>query len=145
MLKNYMNHWRNYFSAKGRMSRKDYWFSAFMTVFLIISCIVIDVLVLKNLLPVKMRAVFYPATLFFGIMSVIPGFNAQIMRLHDLNKSGWFLAVSIIPFVGPLYITVASYFYKGTTGENKFGSDPTETIKKVQKPISAHDAYRNAA
>ena len=47
----------------------------------------------------------------------------QIRRLHDLNLSGFFLLLRLVPFVDViicLYLT----FAKGTTGDNRFGHDP---------------------
>lgn len=55
---------------------------------------------------------------------------AQIMfairRLHDLNRSAWFLLITLIPVVNiffPLYL----FFAKGTVGSNRFGADPLQS------------------
>lgn len=145
MLKNYINHWKNYFSLSGRMNRKDYWFSAFMTFGLILGSMAIDYLVVSKFLPIQLRGKIFPVTMLFAILSVVPGFTAQVMRMHDMDKSGWFLTVGLVPVIGPLYITIASYFFRGTKGQNRFGNDPLEPTQLVKKSVSAHDAYREAA
>lgn len=46
-----------------------------------------------------------------------------IRRLHDLDKSGWFMLIVLIPFVNiifALYLLLAS----GTVGYNQYGEDP---------------------
>ena len=46
-----------------------------------------------------------------------------IRRLHDLNKSGWFTLLMIIPIVG-FFFGWYLILVKGTTGSNRYGSDP---------------------
>ncbi len=48
---------------------------------------------------------------------------AAIRRLHDLNRSGWFMLLTLIPvvnFIFGIYIV----FFRGTKGYNKYGADP---------------------
>ena len=44
-------------------------------------------------------------------------------RLHDLGKSGGWQLVSLIPLVN-LAFAVYLLFFKGETGDNRFGPDP---------------------
>ena len=46
-----------------------------------------------------------------------------IRRLHDLDKSGWFYLTMLIPIINLLFI-VYLLVAKGTTGPNRYGSDP---------------------
>ena len=67
----------------------------------------------------------------------------KIKRLHDNNKSGWFLLWTLVPILGQLfalYIFITNWFLRGTIGTNDFGADPVEkdimpviTIKDVAK------------
>ena len=52
----------------------------------------------------------------------LPSLSAQVRRLHDRNKSGWWylLCFTIIGAI-PLLVWLCQ---KGTTGENRFGPDP---------------------
>lgn len=55
--------------------------------------------------------------------ATLGGILVSIRRLHDLNQSGWFLLIALIPYVDiifSLYLT----FAKGTVGTNKYGRDP---------------------
>ena len=47
----------------------------------------------------------------------------MIRRLHDLDKSGWFTVLAIIPVVG-LIFSVYLFCAKGTDGWNRYGKDP---------------------
>lgn len=63
-----------------------------------------------------------------GIFSVVMGIGnimLSIRRLHDLNKSGWFMLILLIPVVN-LIFAIYMYLAKGTSGENRYGADPLE-------------------
>ena len=57
------------------------------------------------------------------IAATVGGWMIGIRRMHDLNKSGWWLLISLIPYVNfifGLYIV----FAPGTHGDNQYGADP---------------------
>jgi len=49
----------------------------------------------------------------------------QVKRWHDRGKSGWWVLINLIPFVGGLWALVECGFLRGTEGPNQFGPDPT--------------------
>ena len=53
----------------------------------------------------------------------LPTLAVQVRRLHDLDRSGWWILISLIPLVGAIILLVWACS-KGTEGENRFGSDP---------------------
>jgi len=57
------------------------------------------------------------------ILSFYPGIAGTIKRAHDRNRSGWFILLSIIPFVN-IWVTIELNFLKGTSGDNDYGVDP---------------------
>jgi uncharacterized membrane protein YhaH (DUF805 family) len=83
--------------------------------------------------------VFYVWALLTGVAS----FAVTIRRLHDLNYSGWFLVLFYAVLVGAavinkyLYLIVALGWIvvmclPGTTGANRYGSDPTKPDLDVE-------------
>ena len=62
----------------------------------------------------------------FGFL-VWSGICVGIKRCHDRERSGWFLLVSLIPFIGAIWLTIELYFLRGTVGPNKFGEDPLDS------------------
>ena len=54
---------------------------------------------------------------------VIPFTSVTIRRLHDLDRTGWWILVSIFPTVGPAIILIFACL-PGTSGSNRFGPDP---------------------
>ena len=56
------------------------------------------------------------------IANIIPVYAAAVRRLHDTDKSGWMVLISVIPLIG-LYIIVL-LITDGTKGKNRFGPKP---------------------
>ncbi len=61
-----------------------------------------------------------------GFLMIILGILSLIQvakRLHDMNMSGWFALVFIIPFINIVFGLFA-LFVDGTVGPNQYGEDP---------------------
>lgn len=59
-------------------------------------------------------------TLFMTI-NFIPATAVQVRRLHDMDRSGWWVLLKFVPYVGifGLYIWLC---FDGTEGDNRFGA-----------------------
>jgi uncharacterized membrane protein YhaH (DUF805 family) len=62
---------------------------------------------------------------FFAIFlgSIVPSFALTVRRLHDSDKSGFWLFLAFLPFLGGLVLFVF-YVLDGTPGRNRYGDDP---------------------
>ena len=58
------------------------------------------------------------------LVSLWPGLAISIKRWHDRDKSGWWILISLIPLVGPIWALVETGFLPGTPGQNQYGPDP---------------------
>jgi len=97
---------QKYIVLKGRARRREFWI--FFLACFIAGCV-------ANLVPL-IRWVF-PLAIF------LPSFTVGVRRLHDTNRSGWTLLLSLIPIAG-LIILIVFWVKEGTAGENKYGPDP---------------------
>ena len=61
--------------------------------------------------------------ILFYLAILIPAIAVQVRRFHDQDKSGWFVLLGFIPFVGGIIVLVFMCL-EGTKGENRFGPDP---------------------
>ena len=59
----------------------------------------------------------------FCLATVIPSISVAVRRLHDLDKSGWWVLLSVVPIIGPLWLFIL-YCMAGTSGNNRFGPNP---------------------
>ncbi len=127
------------FKISGRSSRGEYW--KFNAITLIIGSLfpfLFDRLI--QIVPILslILGFFY---LVFALLLFIPSFTVSVRRLHDLDKSGWWLLINLIPVLGNIY-----YFYltccKGTEGLNKYGDQSnclsltSEEAAPLGKPAS---------
>lgn len=59
----------------------------------------------------------------FSLAVLLPSIGVAVRRLHDLDKSGWWLLLIFIPLLGFL-VLLFFFVQRGTTGANRFGPDP---------------------
>ncbi|MDE2341689.1 MAG: DUF805 domain-containing protein, partial [Alphaproteobacteria bacterium] len=62
----------------------------------------------------------------FGILMlalIIPSIAVQVRRFHDQNRSGWFVLLGFVPYIGGLVVLIFMLL-EGTKGPNRFGEDP---------------------
>jgi uncharacterized membrane protein YhaH (DUF805 family) len=61
-----------------------------------------------------------------GLAFVIPNLAVSMRRLHDLDRSGWWLLIGIIPLIGGIILFIW-FCSRGTQGPNTYGEDPLNT------------------
>ena len=61
------------------------------------------------------------------LLLILPALAVAVRRLHDIDKSGWWLLIGLIPLVGWVFLIVW-HCTKGTLGANRFGPDPTPLV-----------------
>ena len=106
--------WRTKFSIEGRSTRGEYWR------FQLVYFLTLIFLLLLTKIPVPVMA-YSPALLIFLIPSQ---FCLQVRRFHDLNRSGWWLLLSGIPYGIGGFLILFWFCFAGTKGYNKYGPDP---------------------
>jgi len=61
------------------------------------------------------------AVLFYFVVSTFPSIALSAKRLHDMDMSGWYLLLSLVPFAN-VWVGFRILFRRGTIGPNSFGS-----------------------
>lgn len=112
-----------FFTSKGRLNRKSYIYRNFFLSFVLN--------IIRIILAVLAAYIDALELLFTGLLYVLGifGFVAGIMmlerRLHDLDKSGWWMLLFCVPLVNILFY-IYILFFKGTEGPNQYGEDPLQ-------------------
>ena len=109
---------KKYFNFKDRASRSEYWY---------FQILVIPISIWSQFPSNTDSVLILQIILLFGI--IIPAFSSGVRRLHDRDKSGWWILINFIPFIGWIFLLVM-LIEKGTEGDNKFGSYPLRLKKK---------------
>ena len=60
----------------------------------------------------------------FGLAILLPSIAIAVRRLHDVDRSGWWYLLVLIPLIGGLILIFAFFIHRGTVGPNRFGPDP---------------------
>lgn len=111
-MKYFVDCLKKYAVFSGRSHRKEFW------MFVLISFIINFVLNLLNLDIIAMLC---------SLAILVPSWAVSVRRMHDINKSGWWVLIGLIPIIGwIIFIVLASM--KGDQGDNRFGA-PLAYIK----------------
>ncbi|MEX2519096.1 MAG: DUF805 domain-containing protein [Paracoccaceae bacterium] len=54
---------------------------------------------------------------------LLPNICVGVRRLHDTDRSAWWLLIILVPLIGFL-ILIYFFTQRGTVGDNRFGPDP---------------------
>lgn len=117
MLTHYTNAMRKYAVFRGRASRSEFW--SFYAVYLIAT---VAVIMLDQSYFGTLRDESGVITMLFAAVHALPGMAVQVRRLHDINRSGWWILVNLTGIGVFAMIIVA--MLKGTDGTNNFGPEP---------------------
>jgi uncharacterized membrane protein YhaH (DUF805 family) len=115
----------NYVNFSGRACRSEYWY---WILFIIIADIVAAII--DRALDMQL------VTGLFGLVTIIPNIAIAIRRLHDLDRTGWWILLGFIPLIGWIILLIW-YVTKGTDGPNRFGPDPLATLAIPAAPRAA--------
>ena len=124
-MKWYLQALRKYAVFEGRARRREYWTFELMN-----SAIVLALFVMAVMLGKAGYPYFLSLPFLYAIATTIPSLASTVRRLHDTNRSGWWLFISAVPAVGPLILFVMTVRDSDPL-ENRFGPNPK------QQPITA--------
>ena len=113
----YLEVLKKYAVFSGRARRKEYWMFTLFS--FIISCALVFVEGLAGSPGV--------VTFLCNLAMLIPGMAVKVRRLHDTNRSGWwvlsFFLVVLVPFIGDIVLLVFMV-QDSQPNENQYGSNP---------------------
>ncbi len=101
------------FAFDGRIGRRTWWLWG-----------VAAMLGLAMYATVLLRVAGVAATTTDTVVNLLllwPALALSVKRWHDRGKSGWWVLVALVPFVGWLWMLVENGFLRGTHGANRFG------------------------
>jgi len=114
----YLTAMQSYVTFRGRASRAEFWqFTVIMGV-IVFAALVIDAGFISG--PNTKEAPFAAIVI---LAHALPTIAVSVRRLHDVDRSGWFLFINGIPLVGFVLLLVWAC-EAGTPGPNQFGPNP---------------------
>lgn len=124
-----------FFSASGRATRTEIWIKMFL--YAAINEVVCFIVFGEEYLDyLTSEDIFFDSTFLFENFGLwvlvfliclplsIDEILTQIRRMHDLNKSGWFVLFFFLGWIGEIASFIVCNCIGGTVGRNNYGNDP---------------------
>lgn len=129
LIQNYLKMFRNFAKFSGRASRTEYWWAMLMN-YIIILAVQFLIRIIESFQIAAGDSVFWAfvevcivlISLLYSLVVYIPMLALQVRRLHDVNRSGWWVLFSGTGIGGILLLVW--YCTAGAEDTNLFGSDP---------------------
>lgn len=102
---------RKYALFDGRSRRVEYWLFVLLTVLIYSGAALLDA---------AFNTEAFGIIAFLGLF--IPTLSVTFRRLHDINLSGAWALLGVIPFGGVILLIMS--LIDGTSGRNRYGDDP---------------------
>ena len=116
MRKQIASGFSNYVNFSGRAARSEYWYW-------------VDLRLIGEAVAAGIDAAIFnmprhgPIYDVFALAIFLPSLAVAVRRLHDTDRSGWWMLLLLIAIVGAI-IMIVSFCTKGTEGPNRFRPDP---------------------
>ena len=78
----------NYVTFSGRALRSEYWYWCLFLAIGTLFALIADAFILGNMET-------QPINLIFTLTTGLPGLAVSVRRLHDVNRSGWWLLIAL--------------------------------------------------
>jgi len=109
---------QKYADFTGRARRAEYWWFAVAVTLVTVVLTIVDIIAFDGL--AEDIGVF---STVFGLATMIPSFAVGARRLHDINRSGWWQLLWLVPIIG--WVVLIYFLVRiGNAGDNQFGADP---------------------
>lgn len=110
---------KKYADFSGRAQRSEYWYFILFYSLLWIGLAILDLMMDS-----------FSKDLGFGLLSgifslgvLVPSISVSVRRLHDTDRSGWWLLIGFVPLVGAIILLVFC-LQDSQAGTNRFGPNP---------------------
>jgi uncharacterized membrane protein YhaH (DUF805 family) len=100
-----------YAEFSGRSNRAEFWW--YFLANLIVG-------VVLNLLTAA-SSIFWVPYVIYSLAVLIPGLAVGVRRLHDTDRSGWWLLIALVPIVG-IIVLIVFWANEGMPGPNRYGA-----------------------
>lgn len=116
----YLKVLRSYSDFSGRARRSEFWYFVLFNFLISMGLGIID-----GALGFQLGSNVGILGGIYSLLVLVPSIAVSVRRLHDTDRSGWWLLIALIPLIGAI-ILIIYYVQEGTPGENEYGLNPKE-------------------
>lgn len=110
----YLDAMRRYAVFNGRSTRTQFWLFTLILGVILIACSILDALLGFD----KQGALVVTGFVYVG--HLLPLLAITVRRLHDIDRTGWWVLLCFVPLVGVVVLIVFACL-PSTAGANRFG------------------------
>ena len=107
---------KKYAEFNGRARRSEYWYFVLFNFIVSLGLGMVDAFTGVGFL-----------NYVYSLAVIIPGIAVSIRRLHDTGRSGWWLLVGLIPFIGWI-ILIVFFVQESDPYDNQYGPNPKNPV-----------------
>ena len=122
----YLQALKKYAVFSGRSRRKEYWYFVLFNIIVAIVLAGIDALLGTR----SSSSSIGLLSGIYGLAIIIPSLAVTVRRLHDIDRSGWWIFINLIPLIGAIVLLVFAVS-EGTPGNNRYGPNPKGATARV--------------
>ena len=122
----YLEALKKYAVFSGRSRRKEYWYFALFNGLVFLAASSIDLLLGTFSFSTNVGLL----SGIYGLAIIVPSIAVSVRRLHDIDRTGWWVLISLVPVIGSIVLLVFAVL-DGTPGENRFGPNPKSSTRVV--------------
>ncbi|HET7384403.1 MAG TPA: DUF805 domain-containing protein [Pseudolabrys sp.] len=104
-----------YATFRGRACRSEYWYFYLFDMIVLLIAGIVDLAIFGSDVSVVGS--------IWALATLIPVIAVGVRRLHDIDRTGWWLLLSFVPLIGWIILLVW-FCTRGTTSANRFGNNP---------------------
>ena len=138
-MNHYINVLKKYATFSGRATRSEYWY------FVLIYSITYTILMGIDFAIGTFSKQLMENGSFLGFLSTayslvlfLPSLAVTVRRLHDINKSGWWVLFVLVPIIG--FILLVVYLCTYSKEDNKYGINPKNLANENQENNSSSES-----
>jgi uncharacterized membrane protein YhaH (DUF805 family) len=109
----------HYVTFSGRAARSEYWYWVLFGFIVAVVSAILDGVIF----PYSDTG---PIEVITSLALLLPGVAMSVRRLHDIDRTGWWVLITFTG-IGVILLIIWACF-KGTTGSNRFGPDPLPAV-----------------
>jgi uncharacterized membrane protein YhaH (DUF805 family) len=124
----YVAAWKKYADFSGRARRKEYWyFGLFNGLVFIVIYLLIGLLggFNENDAPRATAIPAYVLLALYYLAVIVPSLAVTVRRLHDIDKSGWWIFINFVPAVGGIWFLILMCM-DSVPDANQWGPNPKD-------------------
>lgn len=109
----YLKVLKNYTGFAGRARRTEFWMFTLVNILVALGVSLIGAII-------GARAAL---STLYSLAVLLPGLAVSMRRLHDTNRSGWWLLIALVPVIGAIVLIVFAV-QDSQPGDNQYGPNP---------------------